>query len=117
MSAICNIKLKVRNPKNADAMSHLGSNAGELNDALVTTMKRGRIIWDIADGTAVASFNMNDIGYTKSVLKDAVNEFKDDEEIDCEMNFTNAMPETTSQACNARVSFFTRIANGVRSWF
>ncbi len=118
MPVICNIKLKIRNPKDADAMSRLGLNAGELNDALVTTMKNGRLVWDVADGIAAVSFDMDETGYTKKILKAAVDEFKDDDEIDCEMNFMNEMPSMNSLSePPRRKSFFTRVVNGVRGWF
>lgn len=118
MAAICTITLKMRNPDHEDAMSRLGSNAGELNDALITTMKRGgRIVWDVGDGVATASFNLSEAGYPKRILKRAVKEFRDDDEIDCEMRFSRAMPECgTAPAPSAKTSFFTRVASGVRAW-
>ena len=115
----CSIKLKIRNqtrPRD-NSMARLGSNAGELNDALISAMKRGgRILWVIGDegDSATASFSMSDVSYTKDVLKKSAMEFDDDEDIACEMKFSSSMPECDMlSGCHKDASFFSR----VRSWF
>ena len=115
----CSIKLKIRDKtRQRDiSMARLGSNAGELNDALVSAMKRGgRILWVIGDegDSATASFSMSDVlPYTKDVLKKSAMEFDDDEDIACEMKFSSSMPEYDMRnSCHKDASFFSR----VRSW-
>ena len=117
MPTICSITLKIRKPENEDAKCHLGFNAGELSDALISTMKNGRIIWDVDGGVARASFDVDKTEYAKRALKCAVEEFKEDDEIDCEMTFASEFPSAGDECSSRnRHSFFSKLVSRIRGF-